>query len=634
MEKESTNIFVREDNGKPKKRKRSSKKGTEENKITFEPSKYQKAIFDYIEHGQGNLIIEACSGSGKTTTILHALNLINQDKSVLYAAFNKDIVTTIQKKIGKNRDNISVRTIHSLGWDIVKSYIGYRPYINIMKYSQKIGDVEFRNRVRLKNWKKYPKYCSNVKQLLEFSRCNLCDTKTEIESLVDKYGIEILGNEVDMVIYLMDLGKNDLTSFDYTDFIWLPNTLRIVNNNFKFDYVIIDEVQDVNIAQLNLILKCFKIGTRGIFVGDENQLIYGFTGTDSDSFNLIRSIPNTTSLPLSITYRCPKKVVDFVHRYCETIESAENAIDGDIKFNCDISEVQHGDAIICRNNAPLLKSYSDLIQLGKKPYVLGNDISKSLEKTVKDIKCTKLCRNLEGDGLFPRLYQDLFQFRDITLKEFRGITATDVYDMDSFNRKLDIIQSLYLLSEGMETSEELLEKISSVFSKTKDYDITLTTAHKSKGLEWDNVYVVCNSLFSRKRTKEWEKSQEKNLAYVTYTRTKGILGFISEKGYESYIGGRNNSMISELEGIEKVICQLYSSTPLSHREKEEDTHIVQIKPKRIDLVNNNKKEDEIKTIDNPNRVSLKTKKVSKDKKDDGFVGDLFSLKTHVSNLKK
>lgn len=53
-----------------------------------------------------------------------------------------------------------------------------------------------------------------------------------------------------------------------------------------------------------------------------------------------------------------------------------------------------------------------------------------------------------------------------------------------------------------------------------------------------------------------------------------------------------------------------------------------------DIIVNNKKEDEIKTIDKPTRVSLKNKKTNKDKNDDGFVGDLFSLKTHVSNLKK
>ena len=34
--------------------------------VEYEPSKYQKAIFDFVERGQGNAVIEAQAGSGKT----------------------------------------------------------------------------------------------------------------------------------------------------------------------------------------------------------------------------------------------------------------------------------------------------------------------------------------------------------------------------------------------------------------------------------------------------------------------------------------------------------------------------------------------------------------------------------------
>ena len=57
--------------------------------ITF--SKYQEAIFNFIEHGDGNVVVEASAGAGKTLRLIHCISLIDNDKSILLTAFNKDI---------------------------------------------------------------------------------------------------------------------------------------------------------------------------------------------------------------------------------------------------------------------------------------------------------------------------------------------------------------------------------------------------------------------------------------------------------------------------------------------------------------------------------------------------------------
>ena len=51
--------------------------------LTYQPSKYQEAIFDFILNKHGNLVIEASAGSGKTTKLLNILKLINQSKKNL-----------------------------------------------------------------------------------------------------------------------------------------------------------------------------------------------------------------------------------------------------------------------------------------------------------------------------------------------------------------------------------------------------------------------------------------------------------------------------------------------------------------------------------------------------------------------
>ena len=65
------------------------------------------------------------------------------------------------------------------------------------------------------------------------------------------------------------------------------------------------------------------MGTRLVSVGDSNQMLYSFAGGDPDSFNALKSIPNTECLPLSISYRCPKNVVEFAKKLVPSIEANE-----------------------------------------------------------------------------------------------------------------------------------------------------------------------------------------------------------------------------------------------------------------------------------------------------------------------
>ena len=67
-----------------------AKKKKEEIKV-YKPSKYQLAIYDFVEHGLGNAVISASAGSGKTYTIIKSLDYIPEDKKVLIVAFNRDI---------------------------------------------------------------------------------------------------------------------------------------------------------------------------------------------------------------------------------------------------------------------------------------------------------------------------------------------------------------------------------------------------------------------------------------------------------------------------------------------------------------------------------------------------------------
>lgn len=88
-------------------------------KETISWSHYQTAIFDFIQNGQGNAVIEACAGSGKTSTLVKGLSFIDEDKKILLTAFNRDIVKVLTKKT-KDFKNTNVTTLHGLGLQMLR----------------------------------------------------------------------------------------------------------------------------------------------------------------------------------------------------------------------------------------------------------------------------------------------------------------------------------------------------------------------------------------------------------------------------------------------------------------------------------------------------------------------------------
>ena len=96
-----------------------------------------------------------------------------------------------------------------------------------------------------------------------------------------------------------------------------------------------------------------------------------------------------------------------------------------------------------------------------------------------------------------------------------------------YNDLVDKIECLKILSIGINTKTDLIEKINDIFSDDEKQGICLSTIHKAKGLEADNVYVLNKNLMPSKFVKQnWELEQEENIQYVAYTRPKKVLGFI------------------------------------------------------------------------------------------------------------
>jgi DNA helicase-2/ATP-dependent DNA helicase PcrA len=540
-----------------------SRKKKEIEKIEYNWSPYQLAIYDWIEHEQGHLVVEAAAGSGKSTTLVKCLDFIPEGNKVLLTAFNTDIVNELKKKT-KERENVEVRTLHGLGLLFIKKNLPQEAAIpEPFKYDSyiknNIRELSSINTYTLRG-REYFRYIDNIKKYVDFGRFYLCQTVKDLDFIEDRYGIDTIADEKEIALKVMEWGKSALETIDYTDMVWLPNVLFLKPLGLLFDFIMVDECQDMNKAERELVLKCFKMGTRMMSVGDSFQCLYSFAGSDPESFNILKSIPNTKCLPLSISYRCGKNIVDFAKKIVPTIEAADNAVDGKIVRNVTLDMVKDGDMILCRNNAPLVQIYNEFLKLGKKAFIRGKDIGNNLKAIVKSTKQEELNVDCKKDGVFVRLYDDLFVSRNKLMDRF-GIDAETAINSPQIQNKLDMIRALEILAENINTSEEIINKIDEIFPKKDKKDgISLSTIHKAKGLEANNVFIACESLMpSKAAKKDWEIRQEYNLMYVAYTRAKNILGFIDEKDFEKFDTSNINS-IAILRRIEFQVNKVMGKT--------------------------------------------------------------------------
>jgi superfamily I DNA/RNA helicase len=531
----------------------------------FSPSKYQKAIFDFIKDGNGNAVVEAEAGSGKSTVLVWSLKYIQEGAKILFTAFNTDIVTELKKKIEDNHieREVDCRTLHSLGYKMLMENFHYQ-------IDRQPNDFKYRSYIYINIYglagdgyaklspKNKMKYNDNVIKLVDFGRFNLCQTENDLKDVCYHYHIDCLDDERIVALKVMDWGKRNFRTIDFTDMIWLPNVLNCKPYNTIYDWILADEVQDVSKAERELLLRCTKMSTRMLLVGQKIQSINAFQGSDYRSFEALQKLPNTITLPLSISYRCAKNIVKFANRFSPTMEATEDAPDGEVKFNVPIEEVQDGDMVLCRVNAPLLQMYCELIKLNKPAHILGKDIGSNLIKVINKTKEENLEFDLKRKGVFGKLYNDLFDDIDIVMKRNKISFDMALEDMN-ISSSYDIIQALEAISFGIKTSKELVEKIEKLFSDKNQKGITLSTIHKAKGLEADNVYICCPSLLpARSAKEEWEKQQESNLEYVAYTRPRKKLGFLDERNFSVYSSNAQQKA-SALSNIKKAIFDLYGN---------------------------------------------------------------------------
>jgi superfamily I DNA/RNA helicase len=521
------------------------------------PSEDQINVFNFLRYDQGNAVVSAVAGSGKTTTLLEALKYIPDDKTVIFLAFNKSIADELKNRVPK-KDNIHVRTVHSYGYTILK-----REYpdmeINPNKYRELFRNIiKFHQTKDLRNLSKYKfdkrkmkyvntiystmekegitndnltNFISDVIDLCNHGRLNYININNKLRSLKkldqvsDIFAVNNEESQSLVAYYLLKLGTHYIGEIDYTDMLYLPNLFDI--EPYTYDFVFIDECQDLSICQ-RLLMDLAKKPKSGRFiaVGDPTQAIYGFAGADNESFRELLKFPNTKQLPLSTSYRCHSQIVDTIKHINPDIKHHPGNENGQVIRDFSHNDVKNGDMILCRMTLPLVSLCIKYLKDGKRAQIMGSDIGLSLIKMIQSTE--RKTEDFVMDNVFRRLYKEMDKMIS-KIKENHMLSEEEARNdthVTIFNEKIQAIEAI----SGNETDpNKVIDKINDIFSSKIEKGIMLSTIHKSKGLESDRVFILQPELLpSPKATADWEIEQEQNLIYVAHTRAKTLLGFITD----------------------------------------------------------------------------------------------------------
>lgn len=170
-------------------------------------------------------------------------------------------------------------------------------------------------------------------------------------------------------------------------------------------------------------------------------------------------------------------------------------------------------AVLCRNNAPLITMAFRLIRRGQGVGMLGRDLGKGLVVQIRKTVPQK-------DAPIGGVVEALTTWRD---REASVLRANN--NESGLEKLFDRFESIMAVVDSTEVrnQEELCLAIESLFSKDSGL-ITLASAHKAKGLEWQHVL----HLDPWRVPSRWAKSpeallQESNAQYVIETRAKETL---------------------------------------------------------------------------------------------------------------
>lgn len=482
----------------------------------------QKEIISFITSSNSSLIVNALAGAAKTTTLIEvakALTSIHPHTSILSLAFNSRIKKELEARLPTGIQCLTLNSLGHRSWmtmvrgkitlDQGKNYSILRAAIQGKKL--KLEKEEFSQILEIISSAKVvgvvPQELSSNFHAISLQPDNLATWERLFTESDLPFSEQILALVKDCLKESVSQAYRGVIDFD--DQLYMSVCFN--SSYVKFPIILVDEAQDLSPINLKQIVKSLSPEGRVIAFGDRHQSIYAFRGADPQSMARIKSQFSSSELPLTTTFRCDRKICDLVRPHVGKISPRDGAGEGEILIyptsDFSLSSIPAGSAVLCRNNAPLLRVASACLARRIPVKVLGKEIGKSLSRILH-----KFDQNLSGKVL----QSTIKAWAQGELSLCGGNHAKKQRIIDRYDCLSGLVETNFSLTAG-----KLCDLIHEMFSDSSAL-ITFATGHKSKGLEFPSIIHLEQKLIG-------EGEQEANLNYVINTRAKHKITFLNLK---------------------------------------------------------------------------------------------------------
>jgi hypothetical protein len=444
------------------------------------------------------LVVEAKAGSGKTHTIV-GFAAARPNSKILYLAYGRANKIDAEKKF-KHLKNVVVKTTHGVsfsqfGAKYSKRFEEHGMEIPVLTYAEYCMDVEESNRYRYayimsKLLKQFAYSSYTMDEFLELLRLN----KREFE---DTHKIKINYFLSKITFVWDDLKENEDMPYEHDFYL---KEFQLENPYLDYyNYILLDEAQDANNCVIDILLQQKR--AKKAFIGDSFQQIYAWRGAEN-ALEKMRDNPNVLKLQLTKSFRCSAEIAKIALEYLKICDKEQKFIGNE---NIHDDQEKYKDyAIIARSNIQLFQ-YAAFETGNSKLYFVGGFNQYNFYDLVDLVRLR-----------YKKEHEEVY-IRNNFFANFSTLDELIAYAESS--NEIDILTKIKVSMSIPKISEELRKLKSRVVAKKEDADIILTTAHKSKGLEWDHVLLLKGFIDLSSYKTEFNL-EEIYLLYVAITRAK------------------------------------------------------------------------------------------------------------------
>jgi F-box protein 18 (helicase) len=418
-------------------------------------TKEQQAVIDAKLAPGEMLKTRAYAGTGKTSTKV-AYARANPALSMLYLAFNKTVATEAASKFP---GNVRAKTAHALAWASKG-----RDYANIA------SNVRFFHVTKRLKIDVYAAtlVCQTLDNFLnsadpEFMRKHAApDVQAKFKNDMSEHLIKCAGTIWNDMV-------NENAPFQMTHSGYLK-LYQLSEPRLNYDVIMLDEAQDTNPVTFDIVNRQREHGVRVLLAGDPYQQIYSWRGA-VDAMSV-----ECRSLYLTQSFRFGNHVASVANKLLNTFFQEKVPVIGNGKPDALVPDMPKGEkyTVICRTNVELFTQAVTHVSANMNVCVIGEQAFSTWISGLRDVYA------IYAGRLSDVKDRSLSFFKDY--KEFKKF-AIDRMDMELL-AKISIVEK-YQSALPRHIDTVVAMNVAESFAQ-----VILVTAHKAKGLEWDNVILA------------------------------------------------------------------------------------------------------------------------------------------------